>query len=66
MHRLKVIDDSNQLAEQLYRAVLSRPADPQEVQNVSDYLASRSEQRDAAIKELVWGLMSSLEFRFNR
>jgi hypothetical protein len=57
--------DAAQAAGELYRAVLSREPTEQEIADVGTYLASRPEQRAAAAQELVWGLLTSVEFRFN-
>ncbi len=64
--RLSVIEDPAEMARQLYRNLLSRAPTPTEVENVASYLQSRAEDRSAAIRELVWGVFTSLEFRFQR
>lgn len=46
-------------------AILSRPASEQEKQEIASYLESRKEDRNVALGELAWGMISSLEFRFN-
>ena len=66
LHDLQSITDDAELAQQLYLAIHSRRATDDEKHRVSQYLASRPEQRNQAIRELAWGLLSSLEFRFNR
>jgi predicted nucleic acid-binding Zn-ribbon protein len=65
LHRLHSVADSNEVAEELSLAILSRPATEQEKQEVSSYLESRTDDRNVALGELAWGLISSLEFRFN-
>jgi hypothetical protein len=52
-------------ADELYLAVLGRQPTAEEVQLVAAYLASRANDRDVAARELVWGLITSAEFRFN-
>jgi hypothetical protein len=65
VERLSAIDDAQLLAEDLYLSVLTRlPAD-EEAADVAAYLESRTEDRSAALGELVWALVSSTEFRFN-
>ena len=64
-HRLQSVQNANELAEELHLAILSRSATDTEKQQVTEYLAQRADDRNKAIRELVWGLLSSLEFRFN-
>jgi len=52
-------------AEELYLAVLSRMPTEEETADVANYLADRTEDRPDAAQELVWGLLNSIEFRFN-
>jgi hypothetical protein len=58
--------EAPQMATDLYLSVLCRlPADD-EVAAVAGYMSGRAaEQREAAVRELVWGLLTSAEFRFN-
>ncbi len=53
------------LAEEMYLHVLNRRPTDEEVAAVTTYLQSRAEARVPAIQEMVWGLLSSTEFRFN-
>ncbi|RMF37551.1 MAG: DUF1553 domain-containing protein [Planctomycetota bacterium] len=64
--RLNAIEDPAELARLLYRSLLSRMPTEQEVRNVETYLQARAADRAAAIRELVWGVFTSLEFRFHR
>jgi hypothetical protein len=57
--------DTRKAAELLYLTVLSRAPSEEEVQDVAAYLGSRGDQKAAAAQELVWGLIASVEFRFN-
>lgn len=63
--RLKPITDNSALAEELYLSILTRRPTPQERADVADYLTPRAQDRDAAVRELAWALLASLEFRFN-
>ncbi|MFM7862957.1 MAG: hypothetical protein ACKPHU_02005, partial [Planctomycetaceae bacterium] len=63
--RLALIADNGAVAEQLYRAVLSRVPDAEESQFVSDYLGQRADARRQAIGNLIWGLLASTEFCLN-
>ena len=65
LKRLHEVADSNEVANELSLAILSRPATDQEKQEVSAYLESRKDDRNVALGELAWGMISSLEFRFN-
>lgn len=56
--------DPNLAAEELYLGILTRMPTPEETADVTAYLASRPDRSKAAM-ELVWGLISSAEFRFN-
>ena len=65
LKRLQEIETPQALANELYLSVLSRPATESEVQELKDYLANRDKDRDKALREVTWALLSSLEFRFN-
>ncbi|MEZ6146263.1 MAG: DUF1549 domain-containing protein [Planctomycetaceae bacterium] len=52
-------------AEQLYLTVMNRHPSDEETQEVTAYLAGREADRATAAQELVWGLITSAEFRFN-
>lgn len=52
-------------AQALYVGVLSRLPDAAETAAVAKYLESRPNDKPAAAAELVWGLVTSVEFRFN-
>lgn len=57
--------DPKAAAEELYLAVLSRMPDEAEIADVTQYLAARPADKAACVQELVWGLLTSVEFRFN-
>jgi len=62
--RLIDLIDCDQLGRDLYLSVLARPPDEEELAAVRDFLASRPDDRKLVVLEMVWGLLSSLEFRF--
>jgi hypothetical protein len=62
--RLAAQDDNESLARELYLSVLSRPAAEEEVADVAAYLGERLQQKQDAVQELAWGLLTSVEFRF--
>jgi hypothetical protein len=57
--------DSRKAAEELYLGILTRMPSDEEVSEVNEFLAAASDRGQAA-NELVWALISSAEFRFNR
>jgi hypothetical protein len=65
VERLAKTTDAREIADEIYWAVFSRPANIDEQQRVIGYLAERQDDRPAAIGEIVWGLLGSTEFRFN-
>ena len=62
--RLLQIDDASRLADELYLSVLTRRPSADETAAVTGYLQRRRE-RESAIQELTWALLTSIEFRFN-
>jgi hypothetical protein len=63
--RLGNLDDPRALSLELYLSVLTRQPTENEIADTTAYLAGRTGDRAAAVQELVWALVSSLEFRFN-
>ena len=64
--RLLKLDDSKALAEELYVSTFTRPPSADEINEVTNYLEQRKDDRSAAIQEMAWALLTSVEFRFNR
>ena len=62
--RLRKLEDSRQIAEELYLSVLIRRPSDDEVAEVAEYLQAAGD-KDSAVQELAWALLSSTEFRFN-
>jgi len=62
--RLSKLSDASALADELYLAVFGRRPTAAEGGSVAAFLQDRQD-RDVAIREMTWGLMSSNEFRFN-
>ncbi|MEZ6091544.1 MAG: DUF1549 domain-containing protein [Pirellulaceae bacterium] len=52
-------------ADDLYLGVLSRLPSAEERREVIDHLTPRTEDKAVAVKELVWAVLNSSEFRFN-
>jgi hypothetical protein len=52
-------------ADLAVRAILCRPARPDEIQALTEYLRRRADRDQAACQQVVWALLTSAEFRFN-
>ncbi len=63
--RLSQLSDPTALAEELYLSVLTRLPNEAEIAETTTYLTARADQRTAAVQELAWALIASIEFRFN-
>ncbi len=65
MQRLSKLEDPEQIVDELYLAILSRP--PSEVERVefATIVAKSGEKKADCISELSWALLSSNEFRFS-
>ena len=57
--------DPQKASLDLYMTILSRPPTPEETADVVRVLQTQAKEKPAAVAELVWGLLSSAEFRFN-
>ena len=62
--RLLKLENADDIATELYLSVLTRDPDAVERAAVADYLAARSDNKSAAVQDLSWALLSSVEFRF--
>ncbi|WP_254510013.1 DUF1549 domain-containing protein [Anatilimnocola floriformis] len=62
--RLQAKTEPAETADEMYHAILNRPATAEEQTAVTDFLKDRTD-RPVAIAELVWALLASAEFRFN-
>ena len=63
--RLAAMKDTAELADEMYASVLTRNPTDDERAEVAAYLTGRDADRAAAVQEMLWGLVSSIEFRFN-
>lgn len=63
--RLTSITDAKAFAEELYLATLTRRPTDIEIQEAAQFLAARPTERPQAIRDLIWSLLTSVEFRFN-
>ncbi len=57
--------DARKSALDLYLTVLSRPPTDEEAADVARMLGVPAKEKPAVVQELVWGLLTSAEFRFN-
>jgi mono/diheme cytochrome c family protein/septal ring factor EnvC (AmiA/AmiB activator) len=64
-HRLAAIKSPNEVARQMYLAVLARLPEAEETAFVTKLLKENPKERAAIIQDLVWGLIASAEFRFS-
>jgi hypothetical protein len=63
--RLARLSEPDAVAEELYLSILTRRPSVEERTDVREYLKHRSADRSAALQELAWALVASVEFRFN-
>lgn len=64
--RLTKMDDAAAVADELYLSTLTRRPTADETAAVAEYWKNNGEDRAAAAREIVWSLVTSAEFRFNR
>jgi hypothetical protein len=62
--RLMKLEDPKELAKELYLSTFTRMPTDRESGDVAKYLAARPQARLAAIQEIVWATLTSVEFRF--
>ncbi len=57
--------DDGQVTDQVYRSLVSRAPTSEERRVWGEYLAGAGGERPRAIQDLIWSLLTSIEFRFN-
>jgi hypothetical protein len=57
--------DNREVTEELFLAVLGRAPDPKELARTTSYLQNRTDRRAPAIRQILWALFNSAEFRMN-
>lgn len=62
--RLKKLAEPQQIAEELYLSILARRPTAEETKDVASYLGGRKDEKDKALTEMAWALLTSAEFRF--
>ncbi|MFT5324017.1 MAG: hypothetical protein ACI8P0_001877 [Planctomycetaceae bacterium] len=63
--RLAALDDSNQIADELFLSVLTRLPEEAERTLIKEHLVAGKADRPKAVAALVWSLLASAEFRLN-
>ena len=63
--RLKLVKDRDQQVQLAVRAILCHEATAEETRALSEYLAKRPSRPADALRQMVWALLTSSEFRFN-
>lgn len=58
--------DNAQAAADLYESLVARQPSPGEAAFISEQLSAAGDSRAAVAQELVWGILTSVEFRFYR
>lgn len=65
LDRLASIDDHDALTNELFLNVLSRAPTPDEQAAVTEFLASLPDDKDVALRDVAWALLTSIEFYVN-
>jgi hypothetical protein len=65
LDRLSKMDDPRQQIEELYLSLFSRLPKGDELAEVLGFLEKSAIGRDAAIRQVAWGMLSSIEFCVN-
>ena len=65
--RLSKIDDSNKVADELFLTIYSRQPSAEEVADITEFLTKhgQGESREKAIGQVVWAMLTSMEFCVN-
>ncbi len=63
--RLVKTSDTEALARQAYLAILSRTPTSAESEAIAKYLQTSGAARDPLVRDVLWALLNSTEFRFN-
>lgn len=63
--RLNPMEDAKALADELYLSVLTRRPTDAEVAETTRLLAARPTEKAIVVRDMIWALVTSAEFRFN-
>ncbi len=62
---LQTLETDDEVVSAAFASILNRTADAAEKIAIENYLAEREDRRDDALKQVVWALLATPEFRFN-
>ena len=62
---LQTLETDDEVVSSAFASILNRTADAAEKSAIENYLAEREDRRDDALKQIVWALLATPEFRFN-
>lgn len=62
---LQTLETDDEVVSAAFASILNRTADAEEKIAIKNYLAEREDRRDDALKQVVWALLATPEFRFN-
>jgi hypothetical protein len=62
---LKTLETDDEVVSAAFTAILNRTPDAAETSAIEKYLTERQDRRDDALKQVVWALLATPEFRFN-
>ncbi|MGB0760360.1 MAG: hypothetical protein ACPGPS_12515, partial [Rubripirellula sp.] len=62
---LKTLEADEEVVSAAFVTILNRTPDAAEASSIREYLAERVDRRDDALKQVVWALLATPEFRFN-
>lgn len=62
---LQTIADANQKVDTAFFTILGRAPAPEEREAATNFLAARQDRSTMGLQQLVWGILTSAEFRFN-
>ena len=65
IQRLNPLEDPKGLAEELYLSVMTRRPTDAEVGETTQLLAARPTEKAIVVRDMIWALLTSAEFRFN-
>ncbi len=65
IQRLTPLEDPKALSEELYLSVLTRRPTDAEVAEATQLLAARPTEKAIVLRDMIWALVTSAEFRFN-
>ena len=63
--RLNPMEDPKALTEELYLSLLTRRPTEAEVNETTRLLAARPTEKGIVVRDMIWALVTSAEFRFN-